>query len=81
MTNKYNTAAYQIERLGMFDKDEVVALGTLWDKETVEEFMEVKLTDEQWARIATNYMDDESLTDAAVEAISYWVGEEVNAGE
>lgn len=81
MSSRYNTAAYQIERFGFYPKDEVIAVGLAWDKETVEELMEVKLTDEQWDQIVSNYINDETLADAALEAISYWVGEEVNAGK
>lgn len=76
-----STVAEIIDRLSKLDPTAIVAIPTIWDKETAIDVYEyannetVSITDEQWAEIVSQFEDAEFYDESAmIEAIDEVLG-------
>lgn len=73
------TAKQLIHMLSQIPEDALVATGNWWMKSDAEDFMEMELTDEQWAKIAYYYDNNEQLGSDSMETLTDGIREITNS--
>lgn len=68
-----------INFLKTIPEDAIIATGSMWLKDDAEEFADTALTDEQWAKIAYYYDNNEQLGSDSAETITDAVREITNS--